>query len=75
VSDREEILALPVEEASRFLDQLGVIEAFNSGDLCCSVCDEPLKSAGLAAGRIDAGRELVFVCRHLDCQETFHAAA
>jgi hypothetical protein len=67
-----EIAAVADEETLAFLDRFGLREAFESGDLRCSICDEPLLKAGLAAARGE-GESVVFVCAKLDCQDEFYS--
>ena len=66
-----EVTALPATETSEFLARFGLVNALADGSLLCSICQLPLRDAGIGAARLSHG-EIVFACEKLDCQEDFH---
>lgn len=75
MASRTEISALHDDDVVAFLERIGVLAAYESGELRCSICGSPLREAGLGAARIssEANREIVFACAKLDCLDDFHA--
>lgn len=66
------ITAVHEDDTLVLLGRLGVAEQYESGALACSVCDTPLRDAGLGAAKRVEGR-LLFACARLDCLEEFHS--
>jgi hypothetical protein len=72
LTSQAEIPALHDDDVLAFLARVGVLSAYESGELKCSICNMPLLDSGLGAARIAEG-DVVFVCTKLDCLDDFHA--
>lgn len=65
---RAQVNAIEEEQLRAVLRSLGVADAYESGELRCSVCAQPVREVGVGSVRMEEGR-LVFVCRRLQCME------
>lgn len=63
---RTEINAVHSDESAELLQQLGVLEPLENGDLRCGVCGAPLRDDGLGAVR-GHGEGVILVCSRPDC--------
>jgi len=66
------VAAVHEDETTAFLRRLGLLDAYEDGELTCSICGQRLIDAGLGAARGDDRGRVEFVCAKLDCQDDFY---
>jgi hypothetical protein len=64
--DPKTIPAVHEDDQMAVLERLAVLDEFKSGALVCSICDRPLKDAGIGAVR-KVNDRVVFSCSAMDC--------
>jgi hypothetical protein len=64
------VTALPEEQVDAFLERVGKLATYQSGELRCEVCGESLVVNGIGACSM-VGDRFVFACAKLNCLQEF----
>jgi hypothetical protein len=67
VPEREDIHAVHVDDQEDLLRQLGLLDGYESGELRCWTCDQPVKSRGIGSIRL-VEDQIRVGCGDLDCE-------
>jgi hypothetical protein len=67
VSEREDIHAVHADDQEELLRQLGLLDAYQRGELRCWTCDKPVKSRGIGSIRL-VEDQIRVGCGDLDCK-------
>jgi hypothetical protein len=69
MADRQAIHAVHADDQEDLLRRLSLLDAFESGDLRCSKCEEPVRERGLGIVRMNSGGEIEVACAEASCTE------
>lgn len=69
VADRQAVHAVHADDQEELLRRLSLLEAFESGELRCSRCEQPVRERGLGIVRMNPAGEIEVACAEASCAE------
>lgn len=75
MGDREAIHAVHVDDQKDLLIRLGLLDSFQTGDLKCRNCEQPVRERGLGLVRMNDVGEIEVACAEATCDRTRQTSA